>query len=123
MLVDADGETELEGEIEVEAEGETDELGETEELGESEREALAEGLIDFDTEAEGEADRLTLDAAGKATRLAPGVKGFQIAVRLITPPVITPVPTVRMMSSFVTKVGKFVAVSAARAAGEAINDL
>ncbi len=58
-----------------------------------------------------------------AVTIAPGLRGFQIAVKLIEPELIEAVPTVRMMSSSVIASGKLVTVSAAKAAGEAIQDL
>lgn len=54
---------------------------------------------------------------------APGVRGRQRAVKLITPADIAPVATVKIISSLVTTNGKLVAVSAAKAAGEAIQVL
>jgi hypothetical protein len=110
-------------ELDTELDGLTDALGESEALGERDNEEEALGDTEADTEALGDAEAEALEPAGAAVKVAPGVKGFHIAVKLITPSVITPVPTVKIISSSVTSVGKFATVSAVRAAGDAIHDL
>ena len=81
-------------------------------------EAEGDSEADSEVEAEGEAERLG-ELPEAAVKVAPGVNGRQIAVNIIEPLVTLAVPTVKTMSSPVITTGKLVAVSAAKAAGEA----
>lgn len=118
-----DGETELEGLRDWLELGDTEleglREGEAEELGEVERDT--EALGDWLALGEGEAE--TLEAAEAAVTEAPGLSGRHIQLNKICPAEILPVATVRMMSSSVMTSGKLATVSAAKAAGEAINAL